>query len=96
MKTTLGQLRILALLEGYSWIALFITMYLKYGMQQVYPNKIAGMLHGLLFIGYCVYSYIIFSEKKINSKQLLLLLVCSIVPFLTFWADKKILQPLQS
>lgn len=95
LKSTLGQLRLFALLEGYSWIALFTTMYLKYGMQLVFPNKIAGMLHGVLFIAYCVYAYLIYSEKQINTKKLVVLLACSIVPFLTFWADKKILKNLQ-
>ena len=39
------QFRIVAILEGFSWIALIITMILKYKFEIIYPNKIVGLIH---------------------------------------------------
>ena len=50
----LKQFRIAAIAEGFSWIALLFTMYLKYGQQMPEPNQWVGMIHGVLFIGYCL------------------------------------------
>ena len=49
--TQLGKFRILAFIEGVSFLViLFITMPLKYVLEIPLPNKIFGMLHGVLFI----------------------------------------------
>ena len=52
LSTSLGQLRLLALFEGISYLAFSITMPLKYAFAMPGPNMVVGMLHGILFIGY--------------------------------------------
>ena len=52
LHTVLGQLRILAILEGISYLLLIPTVILKYGFDIGLPNKIVGSIHGLLFILY--------------------------------------------
>lgn len=92
LKTLLGQLRLLAILEGISYISFAITMPLKYMYDIKGPNKIIGMIHGGLFIAYVIWVIINHSERKWQWKKTGLLLLASIVPFMTFWAEKKLLK----
>ena len=55
LKTQIGKLRILAYLEGVSFLLLLmLTMPLKYFMGLSEPNMIIGLIHGLLFIAYVI------------------------------------------
>ena len=63
ISTVLGQLRILAILEGISYLLLIPTVILKYGYEMGLPNKIVGSIHGLLFILYSVW-VVYFAKKK--------------------------------
>ncbi|NRA13245.1 MAG: DUF3817 domain-containing protein [Crocinitomicaceae bacterium] len=92
LKTLLGQLRILAVLEGISWIFLIITISLKYGMDITGPNKIVGMIHGVLFIGFCIWVIRYAVKVKWPMKTTLICLAASLFPFTTFIVDTKILK----
>ena len=63
LNSLLGQLRILAITEGISYLLLGLTMPLKYSYQMGIPNKIIGMIHGILFITFCLW-IIRFAIKK--------------------------------
>lgn len=92
LKTKLGQLQLLAILEGISYISFAITMPLKYMYEIKGPNKIIGGIHGALFIAYVIWVFLNHFEKKWQLKKTGLLLLASIVPFMTFWAEKKLLK----
>jgi integral membrane protein len=94
-RTILGQLQILAILEGISYISFGLTMPLKYMMDIKGPNYVVGMAHGFLFIAYCIWVVLLHNDKKLTVKTTALLLIASLVPFMTFWAEKKILKPLR-
>jgi integral membrane protein len=85
-------LRFLAVGEGISWILLILTMMLKYGWGIKEPNYVVGMAHGVLFIGFCmsvVYNHV---NLKWDQKKTGILLLASLVPFMTFWAEKRYLR----
>ena len=94
MKQTslLKQLRVLAILEGISYISFGLTMPLKYMMDIKGPNYFVGMAHGVLFIAYCIWVILNQNSQKWSLKTTAILLLASLVPFMTFWADKKILS----
>jgi integral membrane protein len=94
MKQTslLKQLRVLAILEGISYISFGLTMPLKYMMDIKGPNYFVGMAHGVLFIAYCIWVVLNQNSQKWPLKTTAILLLASLVPFMTFWADKKILS----
>ena len=50
LKTPLGRLRIVAFVEGCSYLLLGITMVLKYRFSMPRPNYVVGMAHGVLFV----------------------------------------------
>jgi len=93
LTTFIGQLRLVAFLEGVSLLLLlFIAMPLKYMADMPGMVKVVGMAHGLLFIAYVVYVLLAKSEFKWSIGTTLLALVLSVVPFGTFWADWKLFR----
>jgi integral membrane protein len=92
LKSLLGQLRILAILEGISYLLLGLTMPLKYWYEMGMPNKIVGMIHGVLFIAYCIWVLRFAAKKKWNIMTTLICLAASLFPFATFIVDYKILK----
>ena len=87
------NMHIAAILEGLSYLfILFVSMPLKYFAEMPMPNKIGGYAHGILFI---VYIALIFpTAKKLNwdLKTMFIAAAASLIPFATFWVDKKYLK----
>ncbi len=90
LKTGIGRFRLLSFIEGASLLLiLFVTMPLKYGLGIEGPNKVIGMMHGVLFM---LYLLVVIQSKITRNwpyKIMFIALIVSIVPFGTFWADKK-------
>lgn len=83
-------LRLVAFTEGVSYLViLFITMPLKYIWDIPKPTFYVGTIHGALFIAYILLVIAVQKKKKWNLLQLALILIASLIPFATFWADKK-------
>lgn len=88
--------RITAILEGISYLLLFaVTMPLKYLADLPMPNKYVGYAHGFLFITYIVIAFLFWRQKKWSFKRGLILFIASLLPFATFYVDKKYLSPLK-
>ncbi|SMG32777.1 integral membrane protein [Marivirga sericea] len=83
------NLRLLAILEGISYLLLGVTMPLKYMMNMPQPNYFVGMAHGILFIGYCALVLFVALKKNWTLKLTLLSLAASLIPLGTFYAEWK-------
>lgn len=88
--------RIISFLEGVSYLLLmFVGMPYKYleslGKTDVYV-KMFGMPHGILFILYIILAFMIKQEMKWNTKTFITVLVASVIPFGTFYIDRKYLK----
>lgn len=92
LTTALGALRLLALLEGISYLLFALTMPLKYIYEMPMPNKIVGMAHGFLFIAYCAMVFIVNQDKKWSLATNFWAYLASLIPFGTFVADAKIFK----
>ena len=67
-------------------------MPMKYiGGNDIYVKNI-GMAHGILFIMYIAFSILLKNEQKWSIKTLLIIGLASIIPFGTFYVEKKYLQ----
>ncbi|WP_036383399.1 DUF3817 domain-containing protein [Muricauda sp. MAR_2010_75] len=87
--------RATAILEGISYLLLFgMTMPLKHWADIPEPNKVIGYAHGFLFILYVVVAVVFCRERKWSIKRFVILFVASLLPFGTFYADKKYLSSL--
>jgi integral membrane protein len=94
MPKLLPIFRLVALLEGVSYILLlFVATPLKHFGNDPQYVKLLGMPHGVLFMAYIVFAVFIASDKKWSTKTLWIVLVASVIPFGTFYVDKKYLKP---
>lgn len=87
--------KIVALLEGISLIVLFTNMlaikpaYLELYKSLVFP---IGMSHGLLFVGYIILATMLKFEESWSFKKYTVVCVASLLPFGTFYVEKKMLS----
>ena len=94
---TLSHLRIIALLEGISYLFLvFVGMPLKYGLDMLVPNKVLGIGHGILTVIFCFILVYLWQQKKINSTLSVFVFIASLIPFGAFIADSKLVKLTQS
>ena len=85
--------RVVSFLEGTSYLLLlFVAVPIKYWMDDPQYVKLLGMPHGLLFVTYLVIAFLIKSELKWNNKTLGVVILASVIPFGTFYVDKKHLR----
>jgi len=82
--------RIVAFLEGISYILLMtIGLYFKYQLDDESYVKLLGMPHGLLFVIYIIMAYLLRKDEKWNTKDFIIILLASIIPFGTFYVERK-------
>ena len=89
--------RVVAFLEGVSYILLlFIAVPIRYlvadELKDEYWVKLLGMPHGILFLVYILMAFLINEEEKWNRRELFIVVVCSVLPFGTFYIDRKYLK----
>lgn len=95
MFSLINIFRFVAFSEGVSYIVLLLNMLvmkridLELYKSLVYP---IGMGHGLLFIAYIILAIIIGSQLKWSNKTLFKVFLASIIPFGTFFIDKKYIK----
>jgi integral membrane protein len=85
--------KIIALLEGISLLCLFffaMPMKRMFGHPEfIFP---IGMSHGLLFIAYIIMAIMLKFEDNWSTKKLGIVCLASIIPFGTFYIEKKYLK----
>ena len=85
--------RLVALLEGVSYILLMtVGLYFKYQLGDPTYVKLLGMPHGILFVSYVIFAFLIKENENWGMKDLGIVLLASILPFGTFYVDWKYLK----
>lgn len=85
----------IAILEGISYLVLFTNMlFIKPSNIDLYKSLLypIGMTHGILFMGYVLFTGLLIKSQEWNSKTSLLILGASLLPFATFYIEKKYLR----
>ncbi len=96
LNTSIGRLRLVAFIEGISLILLvFVAMPIKYFLYNEAFVSIIGAIHGAFFVLFVVITLQVSIEEKwkLRTTTWKVLLAC-IIPFGTFYIDKKILKPI--
>lgn len=86
--------KIVAILEGISYLALFANMlFIKPSNMELYRTLLfpIGMSHGVLFIAYLILATMLKFELDWNWKKFGIIAVASVLPFGTFYVEKKYL-----
>lgn len=97
LKTKTGRLRIVGAMEGISLLVLlFIAVPMKYFFGIPEGSRIVGTIHGALFLLYIFNALSVGVEQnwKFRETTWKVLLAC-IIPFGTFYIDKKILSKIK-
>jgi len=90
-NSTLGKFRLIALLEGISFLVLlFIAMPLKYGAGMPLAVKYTGWAHGVLFVLYVILLIQVWIEYNWKFTKVILAFVASLLPFGTFVLDRNL------
>ncbi len=86
--------RITAFLEGLSYLLLlFIAVPIKYLNGDPQYAKLLGMPHGISFMAYIALAFFIKPEFKWSFKDFGIILLASVIPFGTFYVERKYLKP---
>ena len=90
-KTPIGRLRAIALIEGISYLILLgIAMPLKYFAEIPQAVRIAGSVHGVLFILFCLALAHVILQRPWPLLHSSLIFLSSLVPFGNFLIDSKL------
>lgn len=80
-------------MEGVSYILLMtVGLYFKYQLNDPTYVKLLGMPHGFLFVIYIILSFLIKEDENWGNKDFGIIILASILPFGTFYADWKYLK----
>lgn len=90
LYTPLGRFRIIAFLEGVSYLMLGITMPLKYLYDMPGPNYAVGMAHGFLFMTYVVLLAYVSRRYDWSLLKTGLAFLAALLPLGTFVAEWKL------
>ena len=87
----LVQFRVVALLEGLSYVVLvFVAMPLKYFAHVAGPVRIVGGLHGLLFVVFVVALLRAALSRRWSLLRCFVAFASSLIPFGTFLFDRSL------
>lgn len=77
--------------EGYSYLLLlFVAMPMKYMLGYPIAVKIVGMIHGILFIIFCILLVKAWQDAKWSFSESVVFFLASLIPFGTFFTKKRI------
>lgn len=92
MDNQIKAFRIISTLEAISFLVLLgIAMPLKYVWNMPQMVKTVGSLHGFLFVVYVLGAIYMWRKLEWSFKTLLIVIVCSVLPFGPFYVEKKYL-----
>jgi integral membrane protein len=95
LQIMLRIFKIVAVLEGISFLVLLANMLLiKPNNMVLYKSLLfpIGMSHGVLFIAYLYLAFMNYSKQNWNLKDLALILLGSLLPFGTFYIERRYLK----
>ncbi len=80
-------------LEAISFLVLLgIAMPLKYIFDSPGAVSVVGMAHGILFVLYLLLAYYVSERLQWSLKTIAIVMLCSILPFGPFYAERKYLK----
>ena len=89
LDSPIGRLRIISIIEGISFLVLLgIAMPLKYALDMPRAVFWVGLIHGLLFVIFCMALLNAFLVAKWKMKPPVLIFLASLVPFAPLWVER--------
>ena len=83
--------RFLAITEAITWLCLLAGMFVKYVVGTTDLGvQVAGPIHGVVFIGYCLVTVLVSIDQGWTRGRLLLGLASAVPPLMTVWFDRHV------
>jgi integral membrane protein len=93
LMTALGWLRIIAFLEGVSFLLLLlVAMPLKYLAGEPAMVRHVGMIHGILFVAFLALVLVVKDANAWPMRKAAMAILASVIPFGTFWAEFRLFR----
>ncbi len=93
-RTVLGALtryRVLAYAVGVMLLVLvLVAMPLRYGAGVPEVSRVVSPVHGFIYIVYLAAAFDLALKARWTAKGTLLVLLAGVVPFLSFWAERRV------
>jgi integral membrane protein len=86
-------MRIVALLEATSFLALLVATYIKYSDDAPGGVEILGPIHGVLFLAYVFLALTLRASAGWSNPTTLLVLLGAVLPFGGYVVDRWLLMP---
>jgi len=91
LTTAVGRLRAAGMMEAISFLLLLgVAMPLKYFASMPLAVKVAGWIHGLLFISFCVFLLVAHGERQWSMRWTALIFIAALLPFGPFVIDGRL------
>jgi integral membrane protein len=91
LKSPIGRLRLIGMLEAVSFILLLgIAMPLKYLAGKPEAVSVIGMAHGVLFVTFCLALLQVMNAHDWSIKKALKPFIATLIPFGPFIIDKQL------
>lgn len=82
--------RRISLAEAVTWSLLLLGMFLKYVTKTTELGvRVFGMMHGVVFVAYCVITVFVWVNQRWTARTGLLALASAVPPFMTVWFDRR-------
>lgn len=89
--SSLFMLRIVSFAEGVSFLVLlYFAIYHKRILGDADAIQVPGMIHGVLFILFCLALIHVWADRKWPLKKVAFAFVCSLVPLAPFYLEHKL------
>jgi integral membrane protein len=87
----LTRYRVMAYVVGVMLLILvFVAVPLRYAAGVPEVSKVVSPIHGLLYIVYLVAAFDLALKARWTGKGTVLVLLAGVVPFLSFWAERRV------
>jgi integral membrane protein len=91
MPGSVTLLRLISFAEGISFLVLlYFAIYHKRILHQEDAIQVPGMIHGVLFVLFCMALAHVWLDRGWAFKKVVFAFVCSLVPFAPFYLEMKL------
>ena len=89
--SSLTVLRLLSFAEGVSFLVLlYFAIYHKRILGDADAIRVPGMVHGVLFVAFCLVLVHVWVDRKWSFGKVLFAFVCSLVPLAPFYLEHRL------
>lgn len=89
--SSLTLLRAASFAEGVSFLLLlYFSIYHKRILGEADAIKVPGMIHGILFVLFCLALLHVWVDRKWPLKKVAFAFVCSLLPFAPFYLERRL------